>query len=306
MPMPMSTEQIGFIGVGSMGLPMARRLIEAGYSVRFTSRRPEAVEQLSAAGATALPTPLVVAEESDIVMSCLPADEELFQVYLGPEGVIERMRPGGTIIDFSTASPMIIQRIASEAAAREIRVVDAPVSGGVYGAERGTLTLMVGCAEPVLEEIRPILEVLGQRIYYVGDVGLGKVFKIINQMLVGTTHVLVGEALSLAANAGADLELLYEVVKSSSGNSNVWSDAVPKLLQKSENDVGFRMNLMRKDVALANALGSDLGTPLPLTALAQQVFTAACTRGMGQENAHEVARLMGRLANAEFSTPEEG
>lgn len=300
----MPSERIGFIGVGAMGLPMALRLRAAGYEVVFTSRRADAVDRLTAAGATAVPTPLLVASQSDVVMSCLPADDALFQVYLGPGGVIEQMRPGGTIIDFSTASPMMIQRIAAEAAQRQIRVVDAPVSGGVYGAEQGTLTLMVGCADEVLDEVRPLLSVLGSQIYHVGDVGLGKVFKIVNNLLTGTTLVLVGEALSLASHAGADLSLLYEVIRASSGNSAAWSDAVPKLLQAAEDREqapDFRLELMRKDLKLAEAMGADLGTPLALTTLALQFYTAACSRGMGKENAQQVGRLVARLANADLT-----
>lgn len=302
----MATERIGFVGVGAMGLPMAKRLIGAGHDVVFTSRRPEAVEQLTAAGGTALPTPLVVADQSDIVMTCLPADNELFQVYLGPDGMVEHLHHGGTIIDFSTASPMMMQRIAAEAAGRQIRVVDAPVSGGVWGAERGTLTIMAGCADEVFEEVRPLLAELGQHVYHVGDVGLGKVFKIINNLLNGTALVLVGEALSLAANAGADLSLLYEVIKASSGNSAAWTDAVPKLLSAAESPAGFRLELMRKDVGLAASLADDVGTPMALTALALQFYTAACARGMGRLGSHEVARLVARLANADLvHEPEE-
>lgn len=302
----MASERIGFVGVGAMGLPMARRLVEAGYEVVFTSRRPEAVDQLTQAGAVAVPTPLVVADQSDVVLTCLPADTELFQVYLGPGGIIERLREGGTIIDLSTASPMIMQRIAAEAAGREIRVVDAPVSGGVWGAERGTLTIMAGCDPETFDAMRPLLEVLGSNIYHVGGVGLGKVFKIVNNLLTGTTMVLVGEALSLAANAGADLSLLSEVVKQSSGNSAVWADVVPKLLTTDDEPPSFRLELMRKDMGLAAALSEDLDTPVPLTTLALQFYTAACARGLGRHAPHEVARLAARLANAELVPPEEG
>ncbi|MBX6343092.1 MAG: NAD(P)-dependent oxidoreductase, partial [Thermomicrobiaceae bacterium] len=161
----------------------------------------------------------------------------------------------------------------------------------------GTLTMMVGGLEEVLEETRPVLAVLAKEIYHVGDVGMGKVFKIVNNLLTGATMVLVGEALSLAAKAGADLHLLYEVVRASSGNSEVWTDAVPKLLRADESPVGFKLELMRKDMALANNLGADLGTPVPLAALALQFYTAACARGMGKLAAHDVARLVARLAD---------
>ena len=296
----LSSQRIGFVGVGAMGLPMAKRLRGAGYPLAFSSRRAETVAQLEAAGARAVPTPLIVAQECDIFLSCLPADAELGEVYLGPEGVVEHLPRGATIIDFSTTSPVMIQRVAAEAIERCIRVIDAPVSGGTWGAERGTLTIMAGGDAQVLDEMRPILSVLSQSIFHVGEVGMGKVFKLVNNLLTGTMMVLTGEALSVAANAGADLEKLHQVVSASSGNSPVWSDAVPKLLHGDDAPPGFRLELMRKDIRLAASLGEDLGTPLPLTSLALQFFTAACARGMGKQSASDVARLVGQLARAEF------
>lgn len=292
----MPKERIGFIGAGSMGKAMARRLLDAHYEVIFTSRRPETVRELEAAGAKPVPTPLVAADESDILMTCLPSDTELFEIYLGPEGALEHLHRGATVIDFSTTSPMIIQRIAAEASLRQIQVIDAPVSGGVYGAERGTLTIMAGAAPEVLEQNRTILSVLGTQIFAVGDVGMGKVFKIINNLLAGATMALIGEALAVAANAGTDLSLLYEVVGSSSGTSAMWMDSVPKLLSSTEHPVGFRLDLMRKDLGLATALGRDLETPMPLAALVDQLFTAACARGMGEQNAFNVAKFVAELA----------
>jgi 3-hydroxyisobutyrate dehydrogenase-like beta-hydroxyacid dehydrogenase len=294
-------QRIGFIGVGSMGLPMAKRLLAAGYPLCFSTRRQAASDALEAEGGVALPTPLLVADQSDILMTCLPADSELFQVYLGPDGVIEHLRPESVIVDFSSASPMIMQQIASEALMRNIQVVDAPVSGGTYGAEHGVLTIMVGSEPAAFERVLPLLEVLGEEIVRVGDVGMGKVFKTINNILTGTTMVLVGEVLALAANAGADLRKLYDVVGASSGNSNVWSDIVPKLIEQHAGEpVGFRLELLRKDLALAESLGEDLDTPLPLTSLGHQFYIGACARGLGHRHAHEIARVTAWAAGVEL------
>jgi 3-hydroxyisobutyrate dehydrogenase-like beta-hydroxyacid dehydrogenase len=298
--------RIGFVGVGSMGRPMALRLLDAGHDVVFASRRSETVQILEQAGARGVPTPLIVAEECDIFLTCLPGDSELNDVYLGPEGVLELLKPGTMIIDFTTASPMMIQRVAAEASHRDIRVIDAPVSGGSWGAERGTLTIMAGCDEQDLQRAEPILSVLGQRIFHVGGIGSGKLFKLINNLLAGTTMVMVGEALSLAANAGADLDKLFEVISASSGNSNIWSDSVPKMIHGDANPPGFKLELMRKDIRLAASLGEDLGTPVPLASLALQFYTAACARGMGKQAANDVARLVGRLAGADFRKREDG
>ena len=292
----MLKEKIGFIGAGSMGKAMIRRLLAAHYDVTFTSRRPETVAELEVAGAKSVPTPLIVADESDILMTCLPSDTELFEIYLGPEGALEHLHRGATVIDLSTTSPMIMQRIATEASSRQIPVIDAPVSGGVYGVEQGTLTIMVGAEPEIFEQNRSILTVLGTRTFHVGDVGMGKVFKIINNLLAGATMVLIGEALALAENVGADLSLLYEVVGASSGTSAMWMDSVPKLLNAEESPVGFQLCLMRKDLGLATALARDLETPIPMTALAEQLFTTACARGMGEQDALDVAKLITALA----------
>lgn len=299
--------RIGFVGVGSIGLPLARRLAGAGFPLTFSSGNPTAIDELERLGARAVPTPLVVAEECEVFMTALPSDRQLEEVYLGPESVLEHLRPGATVIDFSTATPMIIQRIDNEARQRGIRVIDAPISGGVSGAEHGTLTIMAAGEGDVIEELLPIFEVLGERVFIVGAVGMGKVFKIINNLLTGATYVLVGEALSLAACAGADLDLLHEVVGVSSGSSRAWSDAVPKLLNDQPNgQPGFRLELMRKDLQLATALGDDLSVPTPLTSLALQFYTGAVSRGLARQDASAVAQLVANLACATLSRRLEG
>lgn len=230
--------RIGFVGVGSMGRPMALRLLSDKYPLIFTTRNQDTSQVLEKSGGRGVPTPLIVAEECDVFLSCLPGDPELNDVYLGPEGVLEHLPPGSIIVDFSTASPMMIQRVAAEASHRDIRVVDAPVSGGTWGAERGKLTVMAAGDEDAIAAVRPILEIFGGQIFHVGEVGSGKLFKLINNLLAGTTMVLVGEALSLAANAGADLETLYQVISASSGNSNIWSDSVPKMIDGDQTPLG--------------------------------------------------------------------
>jgi 3-hydroxyisobutyrate dehydrogenase-like beta-hydroxyacid dehydrogenase len=300
----MEGERIGFIGVGSMGKPIAKRLLDTGMPLSFTSSRQRTVRELENAGGEALPTPLLVADRSDILFTCLPSDSELFQVFLGPDGVIEHMSNNTMIIDLSSTSPMIIQRVADEARSRAIDVVDAPVSGGTYGAERGILTITVGATEDGYARAKPMLEHLGKEIFHVGGVGMGKIFKAVNNILTGSTMVLVGEVLALANNAGADLELLYKTVGVSSGSSNVWQDIVPKLVHGDlDEEVGFRLEMMRKDMGLAGALGEDLDTPLPMSNLARQFFVGACAQGHGSRHAHEIARLAARASGVEI--PED-
>jgi 3-hydroxyisobutyrate dehydrogenase-like beta-hydroxyacid dehydrogenase len=291
---------LGFIGLGNMGRPMVLRLLEAGYRVLVSDRRWDVAQALELHGAEAVPTPLLVADECDVFMTCLPGDEELFEVYIGPEGALEHLRPGAMVIELSTASPMIIQRIADEARARQIEVVDAPVGGGPAEASAGRLTIIAGADPAVFERALPILQVLGSDVFLVGDPGLGKVVKLVNNLLAGVSLVLIGEALALAANAGADLAKVYEVIRSSSGGWKLWTEVVPELLGEPRS-AAFRLELMKRDMELAMRLGNDVGSPVVLAALAHQFYVAAMARGWGGLAAHEVARLVGRIANVQFT-----
>jgi 3-hydroxyisobutyrate dehydrogenase-like beta-hydroxyacid dehydrogenase len=297
----MAGERVGFIGVGSMGKPIARRLLSAGYSLSFTSSRQRTIDELEEAGGESLPTPLLVADRADVLFTCLPSDSELFQVFLGPDGVIEHLSNHSLIIDLSSTSPMMMQRVADEARSRGIDVADAPVSGGTYGAENGILTITVGASESTFERAYPFLEHIGKEIFHVGGVGMGKIFKSVNNILTGSTMVLIGEVMALANSAGADLDLLYKTVGVSSGSSNVWQDIVPKLIHgDADEQVGFRLEMMRKDMGLAGALGEDLDTPLPMSTLARQFFVGACAQGHGSRHAHEIARLAARASGVEI------
>ncbi len=298
---------LGFVGLGNMGRPMAIRLLDAGYRVLVSDRRWEVAQALELHGAVAVPTPLLVADEVDVFLTCLPGDEELYEVYIGPEGALEHLRPGSMVIDLSTASPMSLQRIAAEARTRQIDVVDAPVGGGPGEASSGELTIIAGAEPAVFERALPILQVLGRDIFLVGDPGMGKVVKLVNNMIAGVSLILIGEALALAANAGADLTNVYEVIRSSSGGWKLWTEVVPELLGEGR-ATAFRLELMKRDMELAMRLGSDVGSPVPLAALAHQFYVAAVARGWGGAAAHEVARLVGRLANVQFtaSRPASG
>lgn len=296
---------LGFVGLGNMGRPMVLRLLEAGYRVLVSDRRWEVAQALELHGAEAVPTPLMVADEADVFLTCLPGDDELLEVYLGPEGALEHLRPGAMVIELSTASPMMVQRIAQEGCLRQIDVVDAPVGGGPQEAATGALAVMVGADAAVFERALPILQVLGSDIYLVGDPGMGKVVKLVSNLLTGVSLVLIGEALALAANAGADLARVYEVIRSSSGGWKLWSEVVPELLRGPQEGL-FRLELMKRDMELAMRLGNDVGSPVPLAALAHQFYVAAMARGWGGLAAHEVARLVGRLANVQFSVSTGG
>ena len=301
-----SRRQLGFIGVGAMGLPMARNLLQAGFPLSFCTRRDEAAATLTAAGGARLPDAGAVAAKSTVVLTCLPADAEVEAVMLGEQGVLAAIPEGGTIVELSTASPLVLERIAARAAERGVAVLDAPVSGGTSGAEAATLSIMVGGEAADLEACRPVLEAIGQKIYHVGPVGMGKVFKLCNQYLGGVTTALVGEALALGVKAGADPRLLIEVISASSGASAALTGAAPHLLAADPDSrpVGFRLDLMRKDVGLALALGAELRAPLTAGAAAYQLYSAASAAGLGARNHAELGRLIAQLAGVRLASDD--
>ena len=297
----MSTPRLGYIGVGAMGLPMALNLRRAGFPVAFSTRRQAAADELTAAGATRHPSPRDVAAASDIVCLCVPADAEVEDAIHRPDGILAGLAPGGVIVEMSTATPGVVQRAAAAAAGQDVQVLDCPVSGGVGGAQKGTLTLMVGGEAAVLERCRPALAAIGQHIYHVGPVGMGKVFKIINNMLGGVQAALAAEALALGARAGANLDLLHQVVQVSSGDSAAWRGAWSALKAGTEGPVGFKLDLMRKDVGLALQLGRDLSVPLTIAGVGYQQYTAAAASGLGARNSAEVGRVLERLLGLNFA-----
>lgn len=297
----MSTLRLGYIGVGAMGLPMTLNLRRAGFPVAFATSRQAAADELTAAGAVRLATAREVAAASDVVCLCVPADAEVEDAVHRPDGILAGLAPGGVLVEMSTASPGVVTRAAEAAAAQGVDVLDCPVSGGVGGAQKGTLTLMVGGEAAVLERCRPALQAMGTHIYHVGPVGMGKVFKIVNNMLGGVQQALAGEGLALAASAGADLDLLHQVVQVSSGDSAAWRSAWPTLKAGEEGSVGFKLDLMRKDVGLALQLGRELKVPLPVAGAGYQQFTAATAAGLGARNAAEVGRLLEQLLGLRFA-----
>ena len=296
---------LGFVGVGAMGLPMARNLLRAGYALSFCTRRDAAADELVAAGGRRVGDPAAVAAASEVVLTCLPADAEIAAICLDEGGLLDALREGGVLIELSTATPMVVQRVAEAASERGVAVLDAPVSGGTRGAAAGTLSIMVGGEAAVLERCRPILDALGERVYHVGPVGMGKTFKLCNQYLVGATTALVCEALALGVKAGADPRLLAEVISNSSGASAALNGAAPQLLAPEPGPVGFRLDLMRKDVGLALALGQELRAPLIAGAPAYQLYTAASAAGLGERNAQELGKLIEQWAGVRINAPRD-
>jgi 3-hydroxyisobutyrate dehydrogenase-like beta-hydroxyacid dehydrogenase len=297
--------KIGFIGLGAMGLPMAKRIVGAGHQT-FTTlhRRREPVDELVAAGAKTLKSVAEVAEAADVIITILPADKELREVVLGDEGVVQGLSSGKVLIDMTSATALTMQEVQRAVTGAGGEVLDAPVSGGTPAAAQGTLTIMVGGEAWLLERYRPLLETMGKTIVHVGAVGQGKVVKMVNQMMAAAHLVMIGEAFALGIRCGADPSTLFDVIKTSSGYSKMMDLRLPGFLLDGNADPGFRLDLMKKDVNLAVASGEALNVPLLLTSVVGQLFSAASTAGRGDADFSAAAQYVADLAGVRLSAKQ--
>jgi len=284
------TERVGFIGVGNMGTPMALSLVRAGYAVLVYDVVPRGVQQVVAAGGRAAASLAQVATESDVVVSMLPSPTEVEQVVYGPDGLLDQLRPGQTLIDMSTIDPAVTRKVAADLAARGVNMLDAPVSGSTEGARAGTLTIMVGGQAELLERYTPLLEAMGRKIVHTGEIGSGETVKLCNNLIAGISMVAIAEAYALAERAGVDPKILFDVVRSSTGQGAVHDSRPlfpgigPDAPVDHDFEPGFMVDLIYKDLGLAIAAGRRYGVPLQLVATAQQIFGAASALGYGRKD----------------------
>ncbi len=246
-----------------------------------------------AEGGVQAATPAEVARQADFIVSIVTADDQVREVALGPEGVIAGASPGKVLLDMSTIGPWTAREIGAALAQNQIAMLDAPVSGGPWGAAAGTLAIMVGGEADVFARCRPVLESMGDRnkIFHVGALGAGQTVKLINQMLGGAMMALIGEGLVLAKAANVNLDRLADVVAVSSGNSSVFEARAKKFVLSDNYAPGFKTSLMRKDVGLALELARQLDVPLPVAASAFQQYTAALCQGLGESDFAAVAKV---------------
>jgi 3-hydroxyisobutyrate dehydrogenase-like beta-hydroxyacid dehydrogenase len=298
--------KIGFLGLGAMGLPMAKRVLQGGYELLTAiHHRRDPAEELAALGAEVVASPAEVARKSDAVITIVPADAELRETVFGEQGLARGFSPGGILIDMTTATALTLQEVEKGLAKLGVRVLDAPVSGGTVGAENGTLTIMAGGDGDLLQTWRPLLETMGKNIVHVGGVGQGKVVKIVNQVMAAIHLLAMGEAFSLGMKCGADPKALYDVIKASSGYSKMMDLRLPGFLFEGMFQPGFKLDLMKKDVNLAVESAKSLGIPLMFGSLAAQVFSAASTAGRGAEDFAAAADFLAGLAGAKLDRPSE-
>ena len=291
---------IGFIGLGIMGKPMARNLLKAGYSLTVYNRSAGPMQDLADDGAVKASSGKEVAQNTEIIITMLPDSPDSEKVILGENGVLEGARKGSTIIDMSSIAPLISQKIADEASKRGIEMLDAPVSGGEPGAVAGTLAIMVGGKQDVFDRCLPILDVMGRSVVRVGDVGAGNFVKLANQIIVAANIEAIGEAFVLAQKAGIEPELVFQAIRGGLAGSNALEAKAPMIMERNFNP-GFRIRLHQKDLHNALLTAKDLGVPLPVTSLVQQMLGALINRDRGDSDHSAIVNFVEDLANVQIS-----
>jgi 3-hydroxyisobutyrate dehydrogenase len=288
---------IGFIGVGTMGKPMALNLIKAGYPLIAYDINPKPLEELKQKGAAIGHSIKEVASQSNIIVTMLPNSEDVEKVTLGKGGIIEGVKSDTIIVDMSTIDPSVSRRVAQVFSSKNIKMLDAPVSGGQKGAEAGTLSIMVGGDEAVFHECLNIFQAMGGNIFYCGPNGNGGIVKIVNNLLAGIQGVASAEVLSLGVKAGADLKVLADVISVSSGQNTFIKSYGPAKAFKGDFEPGFRVELMTKDLGLAMSLAKEQGVPLFMGGLTHQLYLYIKSLGLGGKDVSIVTKMFEDLTN---------
>ena len=294
------TPAIGFIGLGIMGKPMARNLMKAGYSLTIYNRSRSPIDELAAEGATPVESSKDVARQTEVVITMLPDSPDSEDVILRPNGILDGAKEGMVIIDMSSIAPLTSQKLAAEAAKKGVELLDAPVSGGEPAAVSGSLAIMVGGKQEVLDRCMPILEVMGKSIVRVGDVGAGNTVKLANQIIVAANIEAMGEAFVLAQKAGIDPELVFEAIRGGLAGSTVLEAKAPMVMDRNFNP-GFRIRLHQKDLHNALLTGKELGVPLPVTGLVQQMIGALMNQGKGENDHSGIVNFIEDLASTQVT-----
>ncbi len=292
----MSNQHIGFIGLGIMGQPMAGHLLDAGYPLTVYNRTPSKTEDLANQGASVADSPSQAACQADVVITIVSDTPDVAQVIEGPGGVLEGISSGAVLIDMSTVSPALEQRLDGLLRQKGASLIDAPVSGGDVGARNATLAIMAGGDQKAFERVRPILEVMGRSITYCGPSGSGQLTKLCNQILVSVNLLAVCEALSLASRNKLDPMTMIEAIQGGAAGSWQLANLGPKIASD-DFDPGFMIDLMQKDLRLVAEAAGASNTPLPATSLVHQLFQSSQAWGEGREGTQALAKVLRRLAS---------
>ena len=271
-------KKLGFIGVGIMGKPMAKNLIDAGYKVIVYDINKKALDETVAYGGERGTSPKNVAEKSDIIITMLPNSPDVKKAVLGDNGLIEGVREGQILIDMSSIAPLVSREVAQEMKKKGVEMLDAPVSGGQEKAQAGTLAIMVGGKKEIFEECKPILDVMGGSVTLVGDVGAGQTTKLANQVVVAINIAAVAEALIMGKKAGVDPENIFNAIRGGLAGSQCLEDKAPRMFE-GRYDPGFRIRLHVKDLANVLETSRELHTAMPLTSQIMEMMQVLMAEG---------------------------
>ncbi len=294
----MAKESLGFVGVGRMGARMVRRLIQAGYPVTIYDTSSEAMAPLLEIGAMRAGSPAAVAAAAEIVLASVPTPPIVQAVALGPKGVIEGSRVK-IFIDVSTTGATVARAVAEGLAAKGIQAVDAPVSGGIGGAEKGTLAVMVSCPEDVLARVKPALDVIG-KVFFVGtQPGQGQTMKLLNNLLSATAMAISSEAVVMGVKAGLDPSLVIDVLNAGSGRNSATQDKVKQHVVSRSFNFGFAIGLLNKDVRLCMAEAEALGVPMVVGSSVRQLLSIATQTEGADADMTTMARTIEKWAGVQ-------
>jgi 3-hydroxyisobutyrate dehydrogenase-like beta-hydroxyacid dehydrogenase len=296
--------QLGFIGVGNIGTPICHHLLKAGHTVLAYDVDTGNLARMVNLGAEPAPNPKAVAQACEIVFSSLPGPREVEHVALGTDGLVEAARPGLIYVDLSTNFPSAAQRVCEALAATGMTMLDAPVSGGVAGAEQGTLAVMVGGDRQAFETCRPLLAHFGANIFHVGAIGSGCVAKLVNNMLAFVNSVAAFEGMLLGTKAGVEPQMLHDIVQASSGAS--WAmRQFPHKIFAGDFAPGFTIDLAYKDLRLALEMGDELSVPLLMGSICVNVMRQARANGRGGDDLSGLMRILEDNLGLQVRVPQK-
>lgn len=289
---------IGFIGLGIMGKPMAKNLLKAGYKLVVYDINVEPVKELVTTGAKEGKSSQDVASQSEVIITMLPNSPEVKEVVLGQKGIIDGAKPGTILVDMSSISPIASKEISEKLQQKGIAMLDAPVSGGEPKAIEGTLAIMVGGSQETFDSVKNILSAMGSSVKLVGDIGSGNITKLANQIIVALNIAAMGEAMVFAAKAGVDPEKVYQAIRGGLAGSTVLDAKMPMLLDGNFKP-GFRIELHIKDLMNALDTAKELGSPTILTNRILEIMQALKVDGKGKNDHSGIIQYYEKIANVE-------
>lgn len=301
-------ETVGFIGLGNMGSGMSANIQKAGYSLIVYDVREGVANSLLAGGARLGKSPADVASLSDVVFTSLPGPTEVERVAMGPDGLQQGIRADSVYVDLSSSRPTLIRQIEAEFRKKGAHVLDAPVSGGKSGAESGHLAVMVGGDPIIFKRIKPLLDTIGDKVFYSGGVGAGSICKLVHNMIGHSVRQAIAEGLTLGVKAGVEPEVLWECVRRGVlGRMRFLHEGIPRSVFHARYEpASFALKLAHKDIALATELAREYSVPMPMTSLAEQIATEAMNRGWGDKDHNVTVLLQEESAGVQVRAPHIG